>query len=350
MKLVKASVFSLFLLTCAFADQIVLKNGDRLSGKIISTDDKTLLLKSEFYGEIKVDRTAITSITSDEALNITPKDGQVVQGKVETAEGALRIGTQSIPLTDAAIRDNEAQRAFEREQERISHPKLNDFWAGHITFNLANAAGNASTTAAGTSAEAARVAGKNKMQLYFRQVYATQSSTEPFGATANRISGGYRIDRDLNSKWFLFGTTDFDYDQFLSLDLRSVLGGGLGYHVIRNDRGFWDVGVGGVWNREKYADGLLRNSGEIMLTEESTYKLLSKLIWSQRATFYPNLTDTGQYRFNFDTNATVPVLKWLEWNIGYSLRYLSNPPIDRQTTDTLLTTGIRVSFDQTKAR
>ena len=58
------------------------------------------------------------------------------------------------------------------------------------------------------------------MGLYFNQLYATQSTTLPSGPTANRISGGYRIDRDLAPKLFVFGTADFDYDKFLSLDLR----------------------------------------------------------------------------------------------------------------------------------
>ena len=37
-----------------FADQIVLKNGDRLTGTIEKSDDKTLLIKTEFAGEVSV--------------------------------------------------------------------------------------------------------------------------------------------------------------------------------------------------------------------------------------------------------------------------------------------------------
>ena len=357
----------MFVCMCASADQITLKNGDRLTGKIVTTDDKTLVLKTDYAGEVKIDRGVIVSVASDEALNVTPKGGQKVTGKVVTAGETIQVGGQTIAISDAAIRDEASQKAYEREEERINNPKLNDFWAGTVGFNLANASGNARTTAIGTNASAARIAGKNKMQLYFNQVYARQSTTIPYGVTANAIHGGFRVDRDLTRKLFVFGTADFDYDQFLSLDLRSVLGGGLGYHIFKGDKGYWDFGVGGTWNREKFgeilsADGrqpaFVRNSGEVLLSEESSYKLMSKLTWFQRAQFFPNLTNTGEYRFNFDTHATVPVMKWLEWNVGYSSRYLSNPPAgfcraDLQSTtrcanDTLLTTGIRVSFDQTK--
>ncbi len=36
------------------ADQIILKNGDRLTGTIIKSDDKSLSLKSEFAGTVMV--------------------------------------------------------------------------------------------------------------------------------------------------------------------------------------------------------------------------------------------------------------------------------------------------------
>jgi hypothetical protein len=37
-----------------FADQIVLKNGDRLTGTIEKSDDKALVIKTAFAGEVTV--------------------------------------------------------------------------------------------------------------------------------------------------------------------------------------------------------------------------------------------------------------------------------------------------------
>ena len=100
-------------------------------------------------GEVKVDRTAIDSITGDVPLNVTLKDGKTVKGKIETSAetvqvlppgGARGIGARSTEVT--AVRDDAAQHAWEREQERMAHPKLNDFWIGALTFGLANASGN----------------------------------------------------------------------------------------------------------------------------------------------------------------------------------------------------------------
>ena len=48
----------------------------------------------------------------------------------------------------------------------------------------------------------------------------------------------------------------------------------------------------------------------------------------------------------FDAGASMPIFKFLEWNIGFNDRYLSNPPIGRKKNDVLYTTGISISFAQ----
>jgi hypothetical protein len=196
------------------------------------------------------------------------------------------------------------------------------------------------------------------MNLSFAQIYATQSTTIPTGATANRISGAFRIDRDLSRKIFVYGFNAYDFDQFLNLDLRVVLGGGFGYHVWKNKKGYFDVMGGGNWNRETFDvtvrpgpyTTLTRNSGELSVGQEWGYQPFERLKLFERFAFFPNLTNTGEYRYNFDATAAVPVTKWLEWNIGLSTRYLSNPLPGFKSTDNLITTGIRATFDQTKPK
>jgi len=76
-----------FFGTAAVADQVTLKNGDRLTGTIVKTDDKveTLLVKTEFAGDVTVKWDAITSIVSSQPLHLTLKDGQTFVGTVTMA-------------------------------------------------------------------------------------------------------------------------------------------------------------------------------------------------------------------------------------------------------------------------
>ncbi len=341
-----------FMAPVLFADTIVLKNGDRITGQILKTDANAVVVKTDYAGEIKIDLAAISSLTSDEPLNVVLKSGDQARGKLSLNGDMVDVqgGPQAKKADLTAIRDDDNQKAWQREDERLHHPRLLDFWAGAVTFGLAEASGNSNTTTFNTSAAVARVAGKNKTSLYFNQVYATQSTTLPYGETANRVSGGFREDRDVSGKMFAFGTTDYDYDKFLGLDLRSVFGGGLGYHLWKSPRGHLDLGGGAVYDHEKYSTGEVRNSAEVLATEEFGMKLLSRLNLVEQLQLYPNVSNTGQFRINFDTTASMPIYKFLEWNFGVSDRYQTDPLPGRQGNDILFTTGVRFSFDQTKRK
>ncbi len=64
-------VLSVFTFCSAlFADQVVLKNGDRLTGTITKSDDKTLLIKTEFAGDVTVQWPAVQEVSSTQPLHV----------------------------------------------------------------------------------------------------------------------------------------------------------------------------------------------------------------------------------------------------------------------------------------
>ncbi len=341
----------------AWSGVVLLSNGDRISGELVSVDAKTVVIRTPYAGELKINRSAVSEVRTDSTMYVTLAEGAVIVSKVETGEKAVRLVQPDglvktvDPAGIAALRSEAAQRAWEREEERLKYPRFNDFWRGSITFSVANTSGNARTSTLSTTGNAVREAGKNVLAMNFSQIYATQSTTEPFGPTANRISGSIRADRRANGRLFLYGINAYDYDRFLALDLRSVFGDGLGVKPWMSRRGSLELSGGGNWNREKFSreEGpLVRNSGEVAAGQELNLVLLSRLKLFQRAGFFPNLTNRGEYRFNFDANAAVPVIQWLEWTVGVNDRYLSNPLPGKKKNDIVVTMGVRVSFDQTR--
>ena len=145
----RRSLLSVFaaLLTAATvrADQVTLKNGDRLSGKIVSGDGKTLLLKSDFAGDVSIQWDAITAMESTDNVNLTLKDGTRLSGKVTTQDGKFVVA----PATNApapapapkeaivAVRNDAEQHSFDVETEKMAHPKFTYFWSGLFDTGLA---------------------------------------------------------------------------------------------------------------------------------------------------------------------------------------------------------------------
>src|SRR5262249_57287773 len=80
--------------TCApllCADQVVLKNGDILTGAIVKKDGRKLTLNSEYLGDVTMTWNAVKSINSDETITVVLPDGEAVAGKVSTANGRLEV-------------------------------------------------------------------------------------------------------------------------------------------------------------------------------------------------------------------------------------------------------------------
>jgi putative salt-induced outer membrane protein YdiY len=364
----RKSVLTLVLLSlCALAvraDQVTLKNGDRLSGTIIKTSDdaKTLLIKTELAGDVTISWDAITAIVSSQPLHLTLSDGRVLVGTVSTADGKIEVATKDAGTVDTAhdavkaIR-NDAQQA---EVDRLLHPRLRDYWSGMFDLGLSLTEGNSSTSALTIAGKAGRVVPKNKLTLYYTEVYAKDGNQTPAQTTANAIHGGVRDDFNLNPRVYAFGFTDFDKDALQHLDLRNVLGGGLGSHVINSKKTQFDVFAGGSFNQEYFSTYTIanpapppatlaepsqtRHSAEIVAGESLSTKLGPRTTVSEQLTFFPNLSTLGDYRITLDANAATKLKSWLSWQITFSDRYLSSPPVGLKANDLLLSTGLRLTF------
>ena len=355
-----AAVF-LSLVTVAAADQVTLKNGDRLTGTIVSADGKTLVLKSEFAGDVNINWDAVTGIDSSQNLNLTLKGGKRVSGKVTTLDGKFVVA--SVPPVEKAsittVRNDADQAAFDVETEKMAHPRINYFWSGLLDTGLALTSGNSSTLSYTLATKAVRETPRDKLTFYTAYVYANDNSTPPSRTTANDLRSGVRGDLNLTPKVFVFAFADFESNQLQHLNLRQVYGGGFGYHVIKTANTVFDVFGGASYDRDSFGQyfllnppsaftGYTTNSAEIVAGEEFDTKIGSRTTLGERFVFYPNMSDTGQYRYTFTANASTVIKKWLSWQVTFADTYLSNPPVGLKSTDILLSTGLRVNWGKAK--
>jgi putative salt-induced outer membrane protein YdiY len=367
------SVFSLLLIACsARADQVVLKNGDRLTGKIVSGDGKTLLLKSEFAGDVTIQWDAITDIESSDNIHITLKDGTRLSGKVTTQDGKFVVVGAPAPMpvvaakeTIAAVRNDAVQQSFDVETERMAHPRFTYFWNGTVDTGLALTRGNSETVNLTFAAKAIRETPRDKLTVFGDYIFANNSSVPPTVTTANALDAGIRGDLNIHSgRFFVFALADFQTNQLQHLDLRSVFGGGFGYHLIKTASTTFDLFGGITYDRDSFGaynttnpapppvlllvPSSVQNSAEALLGEEFDSKLSKRTALTERFSFYPNLSHTGDYRFQLDSTISTQVKKWLSWQSTLSDRYISYPPVGLKANDLLLSTGLRVIWGKGK--
>jgi len=345
----------LFGALAANAEQVTLKNGDKITGTVVKSDGKTLLFKTEYAGDLSISWAAIQDLSSDKKLFVATPDQKLVSGTVTTQDADLVITTAQggvrVPKASAALIRSEGEQAA---YEASLHPALNRNWAGGLNLGFALARGNSETQNLNLGFNAVRPTSHDKITLYANSIYSTNDKlTGSARTTANAILGGLRYDHNLAPRVFAFGAGDFQTDDLQHLDLRSILGGGLGLHAIKSTATTLDF-LGGIdYTRESYAADPLAATPTLAVTntflgasvgDDFSHKLGSASLFTQRFNYYPNLNSGGGYRTALDLGFTAKLNSWLGWQLGFTDRYTSNVVGDNKNNDTLFTTGLALTF------
>lgn len=221
--------------------------------------------------------------------------------------------------------------------------KPDNQWRGAANAGLSFANGNTDSTSVNISANAAKATEDDKLNFYLTTLYGTKKTNGVNDETANLLRAGGKYDRNLTDTVFAFGSLDAEHDKLQDLDLRAVTAGGLGYHLIKNENTVFDVFSGLTYNHERFTTET-RNNAEILLGEESQHRLTDTTSLNQRFAFYPSITDSGEFRAQFDAGLSTSITKKVELKLTLSNRYQSNPLPGIKKTDTLFLTSIGYRF------
>ena len=297
--------------------------------------------------------------------DVSVKGGKTEVGTVTATDGKIEVATKTsgtvevVPADVTVIRNDAEQTAFDKSL----HPGLLHGWTGGANVGFSVARGNSETENLALAFNAVHASLNDKLTLYATSIDTTNNLATP-STVANLETGGLRFDRNLNPKLFAFGAADFMSNALQFLDLRQVYTGGFGYHAIKSDKTVLDF-LGGVnYTHETYSNGteipptppsttptgVFESYGvthryvALTLGEELMHKLGKSTVVTQNVDFYPNLQDTGQYRFTFNMGTVTKINKWLGWQNQFGDIYVSNPPTGSKTNDVLFTTGLNIAF------
>ena len=347
------------LSTALFADQVTLKNGDRLTGTVVKSDGKTLTIHTDAAGDIDVKLDSVQDIKTDEELHVGLKGGKTAVGPVTTSDGKLNIATKSGPVEastgDVTVMRNDADQAA---YDKSLHPGLMHGWNGGINLGFSVARGNSETENLAIAFNAVHPTEHDKTTLYASSIDTTNNLATP-STVANLNQGGIRYDHDLNPKVFAFVAGDFMSNALQYLDLRQVYSGGLGYHAIKSDRTTLDFLGGLNYTHETYSNGAVVVAGPppifasygvtnrfvaLTLGDEWDQKVGKSTTLTQTLGFFPDLQQTGDYRFTFNFGTVTKLNKWLGWQNQFGDIYVSNPPVGAKKNDLIFTTGLNITF------
>jgi putative salt-induced outer membrane protein YdiY len=334
-----------FAALTANAEQVTLKNGDKITGAVVKSDGKTLVFKTDYAGDLSISWASIQDLSSDKKLFVATPDKKLVSGTVTTQDADLVVTTPQggvhVPKASAGLIRSEGEEAA---YEASLHPSLTRNWEGGSNVGFSLARGNSKTENLNISFNADRPTLNDKITLYSTSLYSKSDKPITGQVIAKSIGGGGRYDRNILPKVFAFGSGDFLTDEVQGLDLRSIFTGGLGFHAIKTANTTLDLLGGANYTRETFL-GVTKGYAGLTIGDDFSHKLGKVSLVTQRFNYYPNLTNGGGYHAAFDLGLVTKLNSWLGWQLGFTDHYTSYISIPGNVrNDVLATTGLALTF------
>lgn len=234
--------------TGVFGDVVLLQNGDRISGTVISVVDGTLAVETDYAGTLSIAMDAVARMESDAPVVVKMMEDQLMEGTLSEQNAAMGIKTedtwQPVATGDitALARDREA---FDRLLAAME-PKR---WSGTVDAGAALRSGNTDTTDLKLAVTFERAGDRNTLALKLAALYGEADGT----LNTRRYSGEFRWEYHLRDRLYLYTLGLAERDDGRKLDLRLQGGAGVGYEILQRERTTLSADLGLTYTNERWA-------------------------------------------------------------------------------------------------
>jgi putative salt-induced outer membrane protein YdiY len=336
--------FILFAAVTATGDEVTLKAGDTLRGRIIGATDSSITIVHDVLGEIRVPKEHIASmtLTHDVLGEITIGADGIASFGLDKGEGEPAAPVE----TDTLQEEDEETALFEPEFQKLNAwaARLKKKgWSAILDLSINTSSGNTDEQATRLGAHVKRTLRDERMDVDMSYYHKRSDGV----TTDNKFTVGLTHDwLQTGSRWFFFTAGRFDFDEFKSWEQRANVQGGPGYNVVQSEKVLLDLrfGVGG---RKEW--GSLNSSLKLegLAGFDFAWKISERQSFDTAVQLYPVLTDWEDYR----TRSTLNWRYLLSRDVNLSLlfgivnEYQSVVNAGDEEMDMRVFTGIQMSFD-----
>jgi putative salt-induced outer membrane protein YdiY len=324
----------------ALGDEVIFKNGDRLSGTVTSIDGGKLKIKTSVAGEVTVDLNDIQTFSTEAPVQIRLQDASIVREPVvaqgapatQPAEGPAQValGERTMPVTDI---------------DRIVPPHA---WTGSVLLNASLTRGNSETTELGIAADAALRRDDELHDDRFTLGAAYNfGEQEVDGVTSTSRDNHFaqlKYDKFFSEKWYGYGVFRYDRDRLAFLDYRLSPGVGAGYQWIETaDFNFFtEAGVSYVY--EEYSNAGSDERVALRLAYRVDKQLNENVSVFHSMEWLPAFDDVGDFNLNADAGIRAKMMANLFSELKVQWQHDSTPAPGADRNDLRFLLGVGWMF------
>ena len=306
-------------------DVITLRNGDHVTGEILTLQFGQLQLKTDDMGTINIEWDAIATIESRYFFDVEQIGGQRFYGVLGSTPDGSRVTVQG-----------STGDAIEIAPERVTRiAKLEStFWSRidgsfSVGYNFTK------------STDITVISGQFDATYRAEKIVASvsadvNSSTSPEQGTLDRDQIGFVYQWLLANRNFWAGLVNLERNEELGIEGRIQIGGGFGRYVYQTPHSEISAFAGATVNREwvtgnensqESAEGVLGGTWRIYRLNTPKQNLTASLV------LYPSITESGRYRGKADISWRQEIIKDFFLNLSFYYDYDNQPPGDATAKD-----------------
>ena len=323
--IISIGIFAL-MISPAFADELIFKNGDHLTGKLKTLVDGKITFETKTVGTVKAKVSDVETVSTDDPVEIHLADGRILNVKMGAIKGGFFAPESPEARTYAASDVVSINPPFVGpESDTTGTVNANStFEPGKVEKSTADVNFDVKyKTKHGT------VSGKTGI------VYAEEKDRASTlkSTTQDSFYAVGKYDFCLNKKPFGYLSTKFETDRIAKLDERLTTGIGMEYNVIDRSSLKFNVNSNAEMLYEKFNETSDKSDINAQLGYDVQKKFGKNWVLSHALKYVPESRDLDDLFLSTDAELKANLMKFLFWNFKVTMDYDSTPSDNADMTN-----------------
>ena len=318
------------------ADELLMLNGDRLSGEVISRSGDTLRFKTAYAGTIKIKWSEIKSVLTDDEMTLQLDNERVVQTRSITNDVDQLIVIDEAD-GESMVVPQETLTSLNPEPWELGEGYK---FSGLVSFAAKVERGNNDKTEIDGDGTMELRRQRDRAKLFFEYEKDTKDGSATKNKWSIRNSYDYFPEKQWNlgmtvPKWFYGGTLVAQSDQFADLTLRLIAGPHIGYQFYEGHEKNLLLQTGIARVHEEFQNDPSNNFwGWAWHIDYDQYLLQDVVQFYHRQVGVYGVRGANKTLWTSWTGLRLPLWSGLIASTEMQVEYDSDPASDADTTDT----------------
>ena len=310
------ALFTAHAVSHALADEVRLKNGDRITGKVVSLQ-RGILKFDTGHGSLDLPWDLVVGATIDTPL-------------IVTAAGRSPATTSAMTIADGQVGIGPGVAITARDVTALARPVAPPMLTGGANVGLLSTGGNTDVNSLRVDADLVVRLNQNRYTSGIIISRAVDRDIE----TARTGTFNVRYDRFFTSHLYTNATGLFTHDRFRDIALRSALGAGLGFQALETARLRFgaEAGYGYVNERFQVAEDKSYHAMRENVAID-VFALARRLTFFHRHDGFFGLTDRDNLFIQTRSGIRASLMGGLATTLQFDLDYDRSPSPGRRRVD-----------------